>query len=277
MGDYDNRTPLHLSACAGHTSVIEYLLKQQSVVVNAVDRFGGTPLEDAIRHGKQGTAALLQEAGGCRSGDPTLKQVAAMMTDLKEKRSKAQREPKIAHMIENSMESNAFRSIGTRLSDAIAEQRSSVEPTVHRLAWALKGLSTRLVAKGGSIPTDDTAFFKAVTHVLQLVSVVREAVIAGRTELLAQFNEEGTMADCVIWKKASTAFRKQAMQLDSHMNKLLVLARTTRKVIKHVVKVCQRHEFLVGRASSTAMSQRAMELRAQACQAGWRVLKDSQG
>ena len=276
MGDYDNRTPLHLSACAGHTSVIEYLLKQPSVVVNAVDRFGGTPLEDAIRHGKQGAAALLQEVGGCRSGDPALKQVVALMKDLKEKRSKAQREPKIAHMIENSMESNAFRSIGTRLSDAIAEQRSLVEPTVHRLTWALKGLSTRLIANGGRIPTDDKAFFKAVTHVLQLVSDVREAVIAGRTELLAQFNEEGTMADCVIWKKASTAFRKQAMQLDTHMNKLLLLARTTRKAIKHVLKVCQRHEFLVGQASSTTTSQRALELRAQACQTGWRVLKDFQ-
>ena len=109
-----------------------------------------------------------------------------------------------------------------------------------------------------------------------MVSDVREAVIAGRTELLAQFNEEGTMADCVIWKKASTAFRKQAMQLDTHMNKLLLLARTTRKAIKHVLKVCQRHEFLVGQASSTTTSQRALELRAQACQTGWRVLKDFQ-
>ena len=74
-GDYDGRTPLHLAACAGHTSVIEYLINQPSVVVNAVDRFGGTPLEDAIRHGKAGAAALLREMGGCRSGDAKLERV----------------------------------------------------------------------------------------------------------------------------------------------------------------------------------------------------------
>jgi ankyrin repeat protein/CRP-like cAMP-binding protein len=274
MGDYDNRTPLHLSACAGHTSVIEYLLKQPSVVINAVDRFGGTPLEDAIRHGKGGAAALLHEAGGCRSGDGALKEVAIQMNFLKEKRFKTQREPKIAHMIKNSMESNAFRSIGTRLSDVISQQRSSVEPTVHRLAWALKGLSTRLIAKKGTIPTDDKAFFKAATHVLRLVSDVRETVLAGRSELLAHLNEEGTMADCVIWKKASTAFKKQAMQLDHHMNKLLLLARTTRKMMKHVVKVCQRQEFLKSQASSTApnlVSPAYLDLRARAAQAGWNI------
>jgi ankyrin repeat protein len=99
LGDYDGRTPLHLAACAGHTSVIEYLLRQKSVAVNSVDRFGGTPLEDAIRHGKQGSAALLMEVGGCRSSDPRLEQVAFEMNALKEKRLKAQREPQIAHMV----------------------------------------------------------------------------------------------------------------------------------------------------------------------------------
>jgi ankyrin repeat protein len=99
IGDYDGRTPLHLAACAGHTSVIEYLLRQASVVVNSVDRFGGTPLEDAIRHGKQGAAALLREVGGCLQGDPRLEHVSFETNALKEKRLKAQREPKIAHMV----------------------------------------------------------------------------------------------------------------------------------------------------------------------------------
>ena len=43
LGDYDLRTPLHLAACNGNTAVLEYLLQQDSVIVNAVDRFGGTP------------------------------------------------------------------------------------------------------------------------------------------------------------------------------------------------------------------------------------------
>ena len=40
-GDYDGRTPLHLAACSGQTSVLEYLLQQPTVLLNAVDRFGG--------------------------------------------------------------------------------------------------------------------------------------------------------------------------------------------------------------------------------------------
>jgi len=49
LGDYDDRTPLHLAACNGNTAALEFLLKQETVLINAVDRFGGTPYVDAIR------------------------------------------------------------------------------------------------------------------------------------------------------------------------------------------------------------------------------------
>ena len=164
--------------------------------------------------------------------------------------------------VENSMESNAFRSVGTKLSEAIAEQRSRVEPTAYRLAWGLKGLSARLIATGGRIPANNEKFFKAGTHVLRLVADVREAVFQGRAELLAQFNEGGTMVDCVIWKKASIAFTRQAAQLDHKLSKLLLIARTTQKMTKCVVKVYQRQEFL--------KSTSAVNLHARAVQVGWR-------
>ena len=64
IGDYDKRTPLHLSACNNQTSVMEFLLKQPTVQVNAVDRFGGTALDDAIRHEKKTAQTMLEEAGG---------------------------------------------------------------------------------------------------------------------------------------------------------------------------------------------------------------------
>ena len=109
LGDYDDRTPLHLAACKGNTAVLEYLLRQETVNVNAVDRFGGTPHGDALRHNKMGAAALLEESSGMRSGDvvtqDSLREMIARSSQKKEARLRAEREPKILHMLENSQES----------------------------------------------------------------------------------------------------------------------------------------------------------------------------
>ena len=47
--DYDGRTALHLATCQGQTEVISYLLNVKCNIT-CKDRFGGTPLEDAVRH-----------------------------------------------------------------------------------------------------------------------------------------------------------------------------------------------------------------------------------
>jgi len=201
------------------------------VVVNAVDRFGGTPLEDALRHAKEGAAALLREKGGCRTGDPRLDEVAFNISIDRAAKLKQAREPKIVHIIQNSQESNAFRNVGTKLSLAIAEQRSNVEPTVHRLIWGIKGLATRLFVQNGRIPLDDKAFCTAAEHVLQLAGDVRVSVISARAALNDEVNEDGPV-DCILWKKSSTAYRKQAAQLDQHMRALLLLAKTARTLVK---------------------------------------------
>ncbi len=46
--DYDKRSPLHLAASEGKVQAAEWLLKHKANV-NAVDRFGNTPLSDALR------------------------------------------------------------------------------------------------------------------------------------------------------------------------------------------------------------------------------------
>lgn len=47
-GDYDKRTPLHLACGEGHIKIVELLLNA-GADINAKDRWGGTPLADAVR------------------------------------------------------------------------------------------------------------------------------------------------------------------------------------------------------------------------------------
>lgn len=61
-GDYDQRTPLHLASADGHLDVVDFLL-ERGVDVNAVDRWGGTALDDARRGSHDAIVARLEAAG----------------------------------------------------------------------------------------------------------------------------------------------------------------------------------------------------------------------
>ena len=59
--DYDGRTALHIAASEGWVEVVDYLLKADADV-NVIDRFGGSPLTDAVRE-RAKKAPITQQQG----------------------------------------------------------------------------------------------------------------------------------------------------------------------------------------------------------------------
>jgi len=68
QGDYDQRTPLHLAASEGMLEVVAFLL-DRGVHVNPTDRWGATPLQDALRHKHTECAIALLNHGGVQGSE----------------------------------------------------------------------------------------------------------------------------------------------------------------------------------------------------------------
>jgi glutaminase len=71
VADYDRRTPLHLAAAEGQELMVRFFVDQRQassagVNLDPVDRWGGTPLDDAHEHGHPGVVAILAAAGASR-------------------------------------------------------------------------------------------------------------------------------------------------------------------------------------------------------------------
>jgi len=62
VGDYDKRCPIHLAAAEGQTLIVRFLISK-GVNVNCEDRFGNTPLREALRGNHSEIAKMLREAG----------------------------------------------------------------------------------------------------------------------------------------------------------------------------------------------------------------------
>ena len=57
--DYDGRTCIHLAASEGKTDVVKFLIAKD-VNISPKDRWGGTPYDDAKRHGHKEILRLLK-------------------------------------------------------------------------------------------------------------------------------------------------------------------------------------------------------------------------
>jgi glutaminase len=61
VADYDGRTPLHLAACEGQIEVVRHLIARK-VHLEPKDRWGNTPLDDAIKFNHEDIQSLFEQA-----------------------------------------------------------------------------------------------------------------------------------------------------------------------------------------------------------------------
>ncbi len=60
LGDYDGRTALHLAAAEGHIRCVRFLLEECRVRSDCKDRWGQTPLTEAILFKHTKVASLIK-------------------------------------------------------------------------------------------------------------------------------------------------------------------------------------------------------------------------
>ena len=66
-GDYDKRTAIHLAASEGMLEVVRFLVDELSANHSPLDRWGNTPLDDAIRSSHFAVADYLSSRGAAKT------------------------------------------------------------------------------------------------------------------------------------------------------------------------------------------------------------------
>uniref|UniRef100_A0A672HCS2 glutaminase n=1 Tax=Salarias fasciatus TaxID=181472 RepID=A0A672HCS2_SALFA len=80
--DYDSRTALHVAAAEGHTDVVRFLLEACKVNPVPRDRWGNTPMDEAVQFGHHDVVTILQSYHDKHSSSCTAEDKASVETSL---------------------------------------------------------------------------------------------------------------------------------------------------------------------------------------------------
>lgn len=69
LGDYDRRTAIHLAASEGNLAVVSFLVDDCGALHSPEDRWGSTPLDDALNYGHSKVAEYLQSKGAVKRSE----------------------------------------------------------------------------------------------------------------------------------------------------------------------------------------------------------------
>ena len=209
----DGRGALHLAAAEGHQDVVEFLLTCR-VDVNAQDRWGGTPLQDATRGGHRRVARLLQRAGAAWVQHSWSAKVAeeAYSTQPLQMRAKL-----------------GCWAIASDEIDLVARIGQGGQGKVYRAVW--RGMSVVVKAiKKSHVALHDDLF----ENEIMVMSTLRHpnlvlflgAVFNGPQKMLVtEYLEQGSLLDFYVrmWHTSKAPFLPRVEVLCSSLNSLLLI------------------------------------------------------
>lgn len=151
VGDYDMRTAMHLAASEGILPVIQVLVHELGGNQNVTDRWGGTPLDDAVRSGHTDIQQWLEENHGVRGSNAMFDNDSDLLCDAASKGDCSI----FRGMAKQQVDINAFNmDHRTALHIACAEGRlESVQCLVDEL-----GADVNPTDRWGLTPLDDALF-----------------------------------------------------------------------------------------------------------------------
>jgi len=133
--DANNRTALHLAASNGEVTVLDHLVRLLDPPMNldALDSFGGTPLDDAYRHGKRVAIAILEDSGAHRNTSDFVLQSSVDHERTMMKGLKQERAVKVKDTVESSSEWEAYMWVKGRCGKLIPHQLNILKTATEQM------------------------------------------------------------------------------------------------------------------------------------------------